>query len=122
MVSVPSVLCTGALHFVALGDVVQLPSLDLSGEPLVEDFSDLDKFATHHLPLHILLSAAASAAEGRGGPRTYEEAIETLGRLRVEFPSRCRLNDRMFVAQVERHFMGGRRQGMVNDALVVFEL
>ena len=113
------VFCSGDKRFILSGDDIRLAATELSGEPLPEDISDMEKFATH-LPLHSLSAVAASEPAGEWGPSSQEELIETLGWIRVDLGQR--LNDRMFVAQIQGNSMDDGRSGLEDGTLAVFEL
>jgi hypothetical protein len=115
------VFCPDDPRFVLHHDEVHLSASQLSRQPVIEDeVGDLERYATH-LPLHSLKAAAASEPAGQWGPRAQEQVIETLGWVRVSLPGR-RLNDRMFIAEVEGHSMNDGRSGLVDGGYAVFEL
>lgn len=115
------VICPDDPRFVLRHDDVCLVASELSSAPVVNaEIGDLEKYTTH-LPLHSLKAAAASEPAGQWGPAAQEQAIETLGWVRVSLPGR-RLNDRMFVAQVEGHSMDDGKSGLVDGGYAVFEL
>lgn len=115
------VFCADDPRFVLRHDGVHLAASELSRQPVIEDeVGDLEKYTTH-LPLHSLKAAAASEPAGQWGPRAHEQAIETLGWVRVTLPGR-RLNDRMFIAAIEGHSMDDDKSGLVDGGYSVFEL
>jgi hypothetical protein len=115
------VFCADDPRLVLRHDKVHLAASELSRQPVIEDeVGDLEKYTTH-LPLHSLKAAAASEPAGQWGPRAQEQAIETLGWVRVTIPGR-RLNDRMFIAAIEGHSMDDGKSGFVDGGYVVFEL
>lgn len=116
------VFCTEDDRFVLSNNKIRLSAKELTGRPLIEDcVTDIEKFTTH-LPVHSLRAAAASEPAGEWGPNTQEQHIETLGWVRVSVPGRRKLNERMFVAQVEGHSMDDGRSGLVNGGYAIFEL
>ena len=115
------VLCADDPRFVLRHDEVHLAANELSRQPVIEDeIGPLEKYKTH-LPLHSLKAAAASEPAGEWGKRAQDQVIETLGWVRVTLPGR-RLNDCMFIAQVEGHSMDDGKSGLVDGGYAVFEL
>ena len=115
------VFCSDDSRFVLRHDELHLAASELSRQPAVEDkVGDLEKYRTH-LPLHSLKAAAASEPAGEWGKRAQDQIIETLGWVRVTLPGR-RLNDHMFIAEVEGHSMDDGRSGLVDGGYAVFEL
>lgn len=115
------VFCPDDPRFVLRHDEVHLAASELSRQPVIEaEVGELERYATH-LPLHSLKAAAASEPAGQWGPRAQEQVIETLGWVRVSLPGR-RLNDRMFIAEVEGHSMNDGRSGLVDGGFAIFEL
>lgn len=115
------VFCPADSRFVIRGEDLCLTASQLSRQPAIEPaVGELEKYTTH-LPLHTLKAAAASAPIGQWGPGAQEQAIETLGWLRVSLPGR-RLNERMFVARIEGQSMDDGRSGLVDGGYAVFEL
>lgn len=116
------VFCPADDRFVLSNDKLRLAAKELTGRPLIEDaVTDIEKFSTH-LPVHSLRAAAASEPAGEWGPNTQEQHIETLGWVQVSVPGRRKLNERMFVAQIEGHSMDDGRSGLVNGGYAIFEL
>lgn len=117
----PCSFCPADPRFVAEGDRVRLASRELTEKPRIDgEVAKSDKYATH-LPVHSLAAAAASLPAGEWGEAAAQEAIETLGWLRVALSDR-RLNERMFVARIEGHSMDDGRTGLQDGAYAVFEL
>ncbi len=115
------VFCPDDPRFVLRPDEVHLAANELSRQPVVEEaVGDVAKYTTH-LPLHSLKAAAASQPAGEWGPAAHEQAIETLGWVRVTLPGR-RLNDRMFIAAIEGQSMDDGKSGLVDGGYAVFEL
>lgn len=115
------VFCAGDPRFVLRHDKVHLAASELSRQPVIEgEVGDLEQYTTH-LPLHSLKAAAASEPAGQWGPRAQEQAIETLGWVRVTLLGR-RLTDRMFIAAIEGHSMDDGKSGLVDAGYAVFEL
>jgi len=113
--------CAADPRFVLRDDLVHLAASELSRQPVVEDeVGDLEKYTTH-LPLHSLKAAAASEPAGEWGPIAHEQAIETLGWISVTLPGR-RLNDRMFIAEIEGQSMDDGKSGLMDGSYAVFEL
>lgn len=116
-----SVFCVADPRFVLRHDEVRLAASELSRRPVIEDeIGDLEKYTTH-LPLHSLKAAAASVPAGEWGRTAREQSTEILGWVRVTLPGR-KLNDRMFVAQIEGHSMDDGKSGLVDGGYAVFEL
>jgi hypothetical protein len=116
------VFCPADERFVLSNDKLRLSAKELTGRPLIEEtVTDIEKFTTH-LPVHSLRAAAASEPAGEWGPNTQEQHIETLGWVRVSVPGRRKLNERMFVAQIEGHSMDDGRNGLVDGGYAIFEL
>jgi hypothetical protein len=113
--------CQGDPRFVLEGSTLRLAARELTNQPLLEpDVGDLEKYVTH-LPVHSLRAAAASLPAGEWGKGVrQEEVIETLGWLRVSVGRK--LNNRMFVAQIEGKSMDDGRSGLVDGGYAVFEL
>lgn len=115
------VFCAEDPRFVLRHDQIHLAASELSRQPVIEgEVGDLEKYTTH-LPLHSLKAAAASEPAGQWGPRAQEQAIETLGWVRVTLPGR-RLNDRMFIAAIEGQSMDDGKSGLADGGYAVFEL
>ncbi len=115
------VFCIDDPRFVLRGDDVHLSANELSRRPVIDtEVGELEKYITH-LPLHSLRAAAASEPAGEWGPRAQEQVIETLGWVRVSLDDR-RLNDKMFIAEIEGHSMDDGRSGLVDGGYAVFEL
>jgi hypothetical protein len=115
------VFCADDPRFVLRRDEIHLVASELSRQPAVEDnVGDLEKYHTY-LPIHSLKAAAASAPAGEWGRRAQEQVIEPLGWVRVSLHGR-RLNDRMFIAQIEGHSMDDGKSGLVEGGYAVFEL
>ena len=115
------VFCAGDPRFVLRQNEVRFAASELSRQPVIEgDVGELKKYTTH-LPLHSLKAAAASEPAGDWGARPHDQVIETLGWMRVTLPGR-RLNDRMFVAEIEGHSMDDGKSGLADGGYAVFEL
>lgn len=118
----PCVFCPADNRFVFNYGRLRLSASELTARPFLEDdVTALQKYVTY-LPVHNLRAAAASEPAGEWGPGAQEQSIETLGWLRVNVHGRSRLNDRMFVAQIEGHSMDDGRSGLVDGGFAVFEL
>lgn len=114
-------ICKADPRIVVEEDLVRLSSKELSDLPLFEfEPTELEKYVTH-LPVHTLKAAAASEPAGEWGPEANEQAIETLGWLKVSLPGH-KLNRQMFVARIEGNSMDNGRNGLVDGAYAVFEL
>ena len=115
------VICPDDPRLTLRDDDVWLVASELSRAPVIEgEIGEVEKYTTH-LPFHSLRAAAASEPAGEWGRRAQEQSIETLGWVRVRLPGR-RLNDRMFVAQIEGHSMDDGKSGLVDNGYAVFEL
>jgi hypothetical protein len=115
------VVCPSDPRLVVSDGEVRLSARELTDHPLLESsVTDLERYVTH-LPLHSLRAAAASVPAGEWGQRAQEQVIETLGWVRVSLRRR-RLNQLMFVAQIEGHSMDDGRSGLVDGGYAVFEL
>jgi hypothetical protein len=115
------VLCPADRRLVLEDEEVRLSARELTSLPLLEEtVGEIEKYVTH-LPVHSLKAAAASEPAGQWGRRAQEGVIETLGWVRVVMPGR-KLNQRMFVAQIEGHSMDDGRSGLVDGGYAVFEL
>lgn len=116
----PATFCSGDPRFVLRNDQIRLSASELSDNPVVEDADPSDQFTTH-LPLHTLKAAAASRPMGEWGKAARDQNVETIGWIPVNLHGR-RLNERMFVAQVEGHSMDDGRSGLRDGGYAVFEL
>lgn len=113
------VFCPADPRMVLQNYLVSLAASELSDDPLIENEpGPLARFTTH-LPVHTLRAVAASEPIGEWGPRAQEQAIETLGWVKVEGRT---LNERMFVARIEGHSMEGDKKGIEAGKYAIFEL
>jgi len=115
------VVCPADPRLVVIAGEVRLSARELTDHPLLEpSVTELERYVTH-LPLHSLRAAAASEPAGEWGRRAQEQVIEPLGWVRVSIRRR-KLNQLMFVAQIEGHSMDDGRSGLVDGGYAVFEL
>ena len=115
------VFCSADPRFVMHDEMLCLAAGELSrssGEEFEPD--DAEKYVTH-LPLTTLRAAAASHPAGEWGRAAQEQTIDSLGWVRVTLPGK-RLNNRMFVAEIQGHSMDDGKSGLVDGAMAVFEL
>jgi hypothetical protein len=116
----PCVFCPADPRFVLQNDELRLAATELSKQPLVEEAAEFEKYITH-LPLNSLKAVAASEPLGQWGPHAQEETVDVLGWVKVKIPGR-KLNDRMFVAQIQGQSMDDGKSGLVDRKFAVFEL
>lgn len=115
------VFCPSDDRFVHSSGVLRLSARYLTRDPLIEEASPLERYATH-LPVHTLEAVGASAPAGDWRQRPQEDVIETVGWLRVSLADGRRLTRDMFVARIQGHSMDNGRSGLVDGAYAVFEL
>ena len=112
-------LCSADPRLVVSGDRVRLAATELSDDVMVGDAADSEQFTTH-LPLHTLKAVAASEPRGEWGKGAQDTSIETIGWVRVDV--RKKLNERMFVAEVQGESMDDGKSGLVDGGYAIFEL